>query len=147
MKSSLQLNTTNDLRCEQRLKSIDYLQCLGVPKPVYYKDKVETPLNADITFSAKAIRSDYLTTIVLAWSYLLSCRWVEILQQAGKQSRILHYKSSQLEGSFWDIIVHSQWIARVQNQTGTYYSPGMLRKERITREKYVCPQMSWFRLC
>ncbi|RAH48639.1 uncharacterized protein BO95DRAFT_471552 [Aspergillus brunneoviolaceus CBS 621.78] len=101
--------TTEDSNCEQDHKFIDYLQCFGSPAPVFYRTKAETQPEVSIPTCARPLRSGFLTSIILAWSYIISCRWVEILQRAGEKSQILHDQGMQIEESFWD-------IARVENQ-------------------------------
>ncbi|KNG90611.1 hypothetical protein ANOM_001329 [Aspergillus nomiae NRRL 13137] len=115
--------------CDQPQKSIDYLQCLGCPAPVTYRTKAEAQLDAAIPICAKPLRSGYFTSIVLAWSYIISCRWVEILQQAGEESQIFHEQGMQIEDDFWDVITQGYWVARVKKHKGAFYSPWMLRRE------------------
>ncbi|PIG88745.1 hypothetical protein AARAC_000503 [Aspergillus arachidicola] len=129
LKSSLQVKTTEDSNCNKPQKSIDYLQCLGSPAPVKYRTKAETKLEAAIPVCAKPLRSGYFTNIVLAWSYIISCRWVEILQQAGEESQILHEHGMQVEDSFWDIVTQGYWVARAEKFKGVFYSPWMVRRE------------------
>ncbi|PYI21877.1 hypothetical protein BO99DRAFT_327433 [Aspergillus violaceofuscus CBS 115571] len=129
LKSSLQMRTTEDSNCEQDHRFIDYLQCVGSPSPVLYWTKTETQLEVSIPTCAKPLRSGYLTNIVLAWSYIISCRWVEILQRAGEKSQILHDQGMQVGESFWDIVTQDCWKARVKNQNGAFYSPWMFRRE------------------
>ncbi|KAE8350625.1 hypothetical protein BDV28DRAFT_162842 [Aspergillus coremiiformis] len=131
LKSSLQVKTTEVPNCDQPQKSIDYLQCLGSPAPVTYRSKAETQLEAAIPVCANPFRSGYFTSIVLAWSYIISCRWVEILQQAGEESQILHEQGMQIEDSFWDIVTQGRWVARVKTRKGVFYSPWMLKREGI----------------
>lgn len=42
LRSSLCLQTTEDSSCNQTQKSIDYLQCIGSPRPVTYRTNTET---------------------------------------------------------------------------------------------------------
>ncbi|KAB8207173.1 hypothetical protein BDV34DRAFT_211773 [Aspergillus parasiticus] len=109
LKSSLQVKTTEDSNCDQSQKPIDYLQCVGSPAPVKYRTKAETELEAAIPVYTKPLRSGYFTNIVLAWSYIISCRWVEILQQA----------------------------ARVEKLKGVFYSPWMVRREGSRNKRYA----------
>lgn len=137
LKSSIQVKTTEDSNCDQPQKSIDYFQCLGSPKPLNYRTKAETPLEVAIPVCAKPHRSGFFTSIVLAWSYIISCRWAEILQLAGEESQILHEQGMQIEDSFWDIVTESYWVARVKKHKGVFYSPWMLRREGATKKQYV----------
>ncbi|PLB50915.1 hypothetical protein P170DRAFT_493067 [Aspergillus steynii IBT 23096] len=116
LRSSLCIRTTDHPSCTQPEKSIDFLQCLGSPKPVTYKT-AETRFH-EISFAGHTLRSGYFTSIVLAWSYIISCRWVEILQQAGED-----------KDSFWPIVTEGRWKALVKRPDGTFHSPWMLRKE------------------
>ncbi|BAE54614.1 unnamed protein product [Aspergillus oryzae RIB40] len=136
LKSSLQVKTTEDSNCDQPQKSTDYLQCLGSPAPVKYRTKTETKLEAAIPVCVKPLRSGYFTNIVLAWSYIISCRWVEILKQAGEESQILHQLGMQIEDSFWDIVTQGCWVARVEKFKGVFYSPWMVRREGSTNKRY-----------
>ncbi|KAE8410183.1 hypothetical protein BDV36DRAFT_302996 [Aspergillus pseudocaelatus] len=129
LQSSLEVKTTEVSNCDQSQKSIDYLQCLGSPAPATYRTKAETQPEATIPVYAKSFCSGYFTSIVLAWSYIISCRWVEILQQAGEDSQILHERGMQIKDAFWDIVTQGRWVARVKTRKGVYYSPWMLRRE------------------
>lgn len=135
LRSSLCIKTTEDSNCNQTQKSIDYLQCIGSPKPVTYRMNTETQLHAATPFSGNILRSGYFTSIVLAWSYIISCCWVEILQQAGEESQILHNRDTKMEDSFWDIVMQGCWIAHVKKQNDIFYSPWMLRRESATEKR------------
>ncbi|OJJ96597.1 hypothetical protein ASPACDRAFT_54470 [Aspergillus aculeatus ATCC 16872] len=135
LKSSLQMRTTEDSNCEQDHKFIDYLQCFGSPAPVFYRTKAETQPEVSIPTCAKPLRAGYLTSIVLAWSYIIPCRWVEILQRAGENSQILHDQGMQMEESFWDMVTQDCWEARVENQNGAFYSPWMFRRQGASRKR------------
>ena len=137
LRSSLCIQTTEDSNCNQTQKSIDYLQCIGSPKPVTYRTKTESQSHAAIPVSGNILRSGYFTSIVLAWSYIISCCWVEILQQAGEESQILHDRDTQMKDSFWDIVTQGCWVAHVKKQKGIFYSPWMLRREGATEKRYV----------
>ncbi|PYI01999.1 hypothetical protein BO78DRAFT_464235 [Aspergillus sclerotiicarbonarius CBS 121057] len=127
--SSLRIQTTQDPDCDQPEKAIDYYQCLGRPFPVTYQTKADTPLQAAIPVSANPLRSGYFTNIVLAWSYIISCRWVEIFQLVGEESQIFHDHNTRIEDSFWDIVTQSCWVAQIKWKKGVFYSPWMLRSE------------------
>jgi hypothetical protein len=73
--SSLHLGTTEDFSCDQSWKRIDYIQYLGFAKLVVFR-QTESP--------------SFPTNIVLAWSCILSSRWVEILQSSGMKSSLTY---------------------------------------------------------
>ncbi|PYH95906.1 hypothetical protein BO71DRAFT_322170 [Aspergillus ellipticus CBS 707.79] len=135
LKSSLRIQTTEDPDCDQPQKSIDYLQCVGLPAPPIYKTKLETQLQAAIPICAKPLRSRYFSTIVLAWSYIISCRWVEIFQLAGEKGQIFHDQDAQNDNSFWDIITQGCWAAHMKRKKGVFCSPWMLRKEADAKKR------------
>jgi hypothetical protein len=138
LRSSLQIATTEEPSCEQRWKSILHLQYLAFPAPMVYKAKSRTPVPSNVSHGLVRDRSGYLTSITLAWSYVLSCRWVEILRCAGEKSSLWHGRGEEVTKHFWDLVTRSRWMAQVNREKGTFYPPWMLRKEndRVAR-RYV----------
>ncbi|KAJ5698219.1 hypothetical protein N7462_000224 [Penicillium macrosclerotiorum] len=126
---SLRVQTTDCPDCDQRWKSIDYFQFLALPKPRIYKENKLSPQQQETDFAAQ--QSPYFSSIVLAWSYIISCRWAEILQASGLETIIRHSNSRSLTDSFWDIIIGHQWSAEVKSGSAPSYSPWMLRDEDI----------------
>jgi hypothetical protein len=110
LRSSLEVETTNDVACEQRLKAIDYFQCLGFPLPKTYNELSPSDINLTDSPDGK----QYFTSIVLAWSYIISSRWVEILQCAGETSLLYHGQDIEFKDHFWDLIIHHRWLAVVK---------------------------------
>ncbi|PLN84980.1 hypothetical protein BDW42DRAFT_198856 [Aspergillus taichungensis] len=140
LRSSLQIRTTEDPDCSQPQKSIDYYQCLGSPSPVIYKVKSDAQLQATLPICTRPFRSGYYTSIVLSWSYIISCRWVEILQKAGEDSELVHNNENTcIKDAFWDIVTNGSWRALVRRGKGTFVSPWMLTDEAATktRDNYV----------
>ncbi|KAH2252019.1 hypothetical protein KXW72_003876 [Aspergillus fumigatus] len=86
-------------------------ECLGSPTPVIYKVKSEIQLREALSGSPSCFRSGYFTSIILAWSYIVFCRWVEILQRAGEEVRSYTKRMEVFENSFWDIVTHGGWEA------------------------------------
>lgn len=103
----------------------------------------ETAMPPSVCLGLAPGRSGYLTSIVLAWSYILSSRWVEILQFAGKKSSLTHDQGEHLTTNFWALVIQSRWATQVESDTGIFYAPWMLRKaNHEPRERYV--QLSAF---
>jgi hypothetical protein len=96
LRFSLELETVGDMDCDQRWKDYVYSQRLGVPSPMVYKTSTEGQLPEGTPCYFSAPHSGYLTSITLAWSYIISCRWVEILQQAGHKSLLIHDQGAQM---------------------------------------------------
>lgn len=117
LRSSLEVETTNDPACEQRLKIIDYFQCLGFRRPMEYSTL--PPLDT-------SDEKRYFPNIVLAWSYIICSRWVEILQSAGEKSILYHAQDGDLADHFWDLIINNRWSAVVKRGKTASYAPWML---------------------
>ncbi|KAL3254696.1 hypothetical protein ABHI18_008776 [Aspergillus niger] len=96
---SLRMRTTEDMDCTQHYKWLDVVQCLGVPVPKFYE--ITTMQQQEIFLTSAPLKRGHLTSIILAWSYILSCRWVEILQEAGWNASIQHEEGLQIADSFW----------------------------------------------
>ncbi|KAK2865052.1 hypothetical protein FQN49_003954 [Arthroderma sp. PD_2] len=129
LRASLVIETTEDETCSQRYRKIEYLQCLGFPRPSKFKFRLreeESPADSDG-------RDGRLASVVLAWSYVLSCRWAEVLRQAGEEAVLRHAQGEELDSSFWHLVTHSRWSAQVEIAAGgTSYSPWMMREKSNT---------------
>lgn len=98
----MELDTTDDPTCDQRWKNVEYLQLLGCTKSTIYEirsEGLETP-SSPAPLGIPEEQAGYLTSIVLGWSYILSARWVEILQRAGEKASMLHYQGDDLVTCF-----------------------------------------------
>lgn len=131
------MKTTDDSAYNQPHKYIDYLQCVGSPAHVTYRTKAQTELHVATPIFGKPLRAGWFTSIVLAWSYIISCRWVQVLQQAGEGSRILHDQDPQVEEHFWNTVTQGSWVAQVKRHTGVFYSPWTLRSPTNQKMRYV----------
>ncbi|KAJ5608705.1 hypothetical protein N7528_009272 [Penicillium herquei] len=132
LRSSFQLQTVDTLEtdCVERWRTIDYFQDLGVRSPTIYKITTEAlPCERLPSFN---LDFGYLSSITLAWSYIISLRWVEILKRAGWNSLMLHSPEAQTIDSFWNMIIQGHWVAKCQwaskskAKEKTFYSPWML---------------------
>ena len=104
LESALELQTTDHAECDRPTKVLKSFQCLGSEqpttcKPLYAKSPREA-LPGLTDGSAK-----YLSSLVLAWSYILSCRWVEALQKPGLDASFQRLKSDDWSGCFWNFVV------------------------------------------
>jgi hypothetical protein len=124
IRSSLRIETAREGTCDKRWKCIDFSQCLGFPSPKFFEKKRSSSQYPFLSFPTLRIDQASLTTVTLAWSYILSCRWAEICQSAGERTMLLH-----LDGlDFWELITRSCWSARMQRGRGTIFSPWQLRE-------------------
>jgi hypothetical protein len=131
----MQIGTTEDPSCEQRSKYILLRQYLAFPSPKLYKTKSQTCTSSSFSHGLAQDLSGYFTSITLAWSYIFSCRWVEILRYAGEDSSLWHSRDDRVPEQFWDLVVRSRWMAQVNREKGTFYSPWMLRKGKENVER------------
>ncbi|RAK71715.1 uncharacterized protein BO72DRAFT_441329 [Aspergillus fijiensis CBS 313.89] len=135
IESEICIDSTQDPSCDQPRMSLKYRHFIAKPRPVTCRTATEMPTEVAIPASASPLRAGYFTSIALAWSYILSSRWVEILQQAGLECHMFHAKGLQLENSFWDIVLQGHWEARCRDpgdEEEQLYSPWMLRLSDIT---------------
>ncbi|KAB8277950.1 hypothetical protein BDV30DRAFT_223285 [Aspergillus minisclerotigenes] len=123
LRSRLLIETTRVSTCDQRRKSIDYFQCLGFPSPMAF-ETCTTPRHSSVSCQGLQINQAYLTTITLAWSYIISCRWVEICQGVGERAKLLHHEGL----SFWELITQSLWSAEMARGKRAILSPWQLRE-------------------
>ncbi|RAL15573.1 uncharacterized protein BO97DRAFT_312849, partial [Aspergillus homomorphus CBS 101889] len=108
------VKSTDDPACDQPQKSLEFRYCVARQWWHICPTVTVTPSRAAIPISARPLRAEYFTSIVLAWSYIFSARWVELLQQAGLECQMFHDQRLQLEDSFWDIILQGRWKAHLE---------------------------------
>ncbi|KAJ5734935.1 uncharacterized protein N7483_000060 [Penicillium malachiteum] len=131
LRSSFQLQTVDDLEtdCLERSKAFDYFQVLAAHSPTIYKITTEAlPCERLPSFN---LNFGYLSSIILAWSYIISARWVEILKRAGWNSSMLHSHDAQTTDSFWNMIIQGHWVTKCHwvskhAKEKTFYSPWMM---------------------
>jgi hypothetical protein len=114
--------TTTDLECDQRFKTTRHYQTLGIPKPVVYQliDAGDIQSLSQVDYD----KSVFLL-LVLAWSYILSSRWVEALQCTGANAQLLQGGEINTQ-NFWTLIRKQQWRAVLTHGDVTYFAPWSL---------------------
>ncbi|KAI9841021.1 MAG: hypothetical protein M1837_001051 [Sclerophora amabilis] len=117
--------TTNDLDCKARWKSMDHYQVIGICNPIMYEytNSSETQAWREMA----AVQPSLATNFMLAWTYILSCRWVEILQESGGQAELWQCEKMSAH-TFWNIILNHGWRATFTRNSKTYYAPWSLSK-------------------
>ena len=134
MVSSVRVVTTDDPECDQRFKDITYYQYIGLASPSAFEIIAD---NANFPFVFPDIRPGHLTSIVLAWSYIISCRWVEILLDAGENASFKHEFNAHLsEYNFWNLVINSRWVAQVERDNGLFVAPWMLRAKTCKVKRF-----------
>ena len=123
---ALELHTTDHTECNQSTKVLKSFQCLRYETPTTCK-----PLDASLPRKAYPGLTDcfakYLSSLVLAWSYILSCRWVELLQKAGLDASFQRLKPKDTGENFWGSVFGCRWRAILVYNSKTYYAPWTLR--------------------
>ena len=112
--------------CEQREKRVPYHLLIG--RSIWNTYREVSPFDhkkvSQLTLPLCSLKS--LKRLVLSWSYVLCCRWVEILQGSGEKA-VLHHPPTDAANDFWEIIHGEQWHATVEHKGRIYYAPFMLR--------------------
>ena len=54
--------------------------------------------------------NEHFSFLVLAWTFVLSSRWVEILKPAGEQACMTFSKEGSMK-DFWRLVARQQWQA------------------------------------
>lgn len=87
----------------------------------------------------RADQAKHLPRLILAWAYILSARWVEILIAAG-ETAFMNQRRDMNGGNFWETIVERQWEATVTRGDKVFYAPWCLEQDGVN-PKYVlhCP--------
>lgn len=121
----LRLQTSTDPICTQREKNVPFMMILASSSwetfPVIDGQKIGT-----FQVEGSALRLEHITRLVLAWSYILSCRWVEVLGRSGENATMLHQGQDE---DFWSLLRDERWRATLKRSRKTYYSPFMLRSD------------------
>ena len=123
-KYSLEWTTTKDASCDQPVKRTHHYLTLGITEPVGYKflDPSEAcPYWPGIGPD----RAPYLSYLIFGWTYILSCRWVEILQDAGEEV-VLRQSEDLNHRNFWELVVGPRWQALIVRGRNTFYAPWSL---------------------
>ena len=119
--------TTEHTQCDQTEKLIQFRQLLGYADPPLYNICDRAP--AAFLYSEFGLdQGSVFSCLILGWSYVLCCRWVEILQSSGHKA-FLRHKSSDVTESTWHLILGSHWEAVLIQNEESFYSPWMLQLE------------------
>ena len=121
LKYALELLTTRDSACERPTKRTYHYLNIGVVQPLAceYSDVSEN------AFSWPGFQPDqikHLSHLILAWAFILSSRWVEILTAAGEKAS-MNQSEDIKEGTFWKVVIGRQWRATMIRGGKTFYAP------------------------
>ena len=102
----------------------EYFQCIAVSSSIILRLEL---VASDPTSLPGSQQTRYLTSITIAWSYIISCLWVERLERAGETCMLLQENPGYTPG-FWETITQSRWSAQIKRRKGTWFSPWMLQQ-------------------
>lgn len=124
VKYSLEWTTTTDATCDQSVKRTYHYLTLGLPEPVGCKF-LGTSEACPYWPGIGADRAHYLSYLIFGWTYIVSCRWAEILQDAGEE--VLLRQSEELNHrNFWEVVAGPRWQAIIVRGGNTFYAPWSL---------------------
>ena len=135
LKYALEWATTKDSACERPTKRTYHYLNIGTLGPLAceYSDASEN------TFPWVGHQSDpieILSRLILAWDFILSSRWVEILTAAGEKAVMSQSEKIEQE-TFWKVVIGRQWQATMIRGGKTFYAPWCTGR-RIMTPDYVC---------
>lgn len=142
---ALQWETTNHHECDQSQKTSKFYQILGFSFPTPYSF-MDVNQQTELQYPGLATdRLSQLACLVLSWSYILSCRWVEILKSAGEKAQLRHSPGYNLD-RFWDLILEDQWDAVFFRNGKFFCAPWVLQQEgedEAQVERYAISSLSF----
>ena len=106
--------TTSHPECEQNVKRVRQVLLLGI----------DIPNSMDFQIIPN-VQLEQMTFLIFAWSYIMSSRWVELLQGVGEKAAI-QSSSFANDIEFRDMISNRQWRAILTHDRSEYYAPWSL---------------------
>ena len=121
LKFALEWVTTKDLACERPTKRTYHYLKIGVPE-ILACQKLDVSKNTFPWAGFLPDQTKCLPRLILAWGFILSSRWVEILTAAGE--KVVMNQSERIEKeTFWKVVVDQQWQAIMVRGSQTFYAP------------------------
>jgi hypothetical protein len=133
LKFELQIKTSVHPECDQPSRVFPHNLHLTRKEPQLYR--VHEVSHASPLFPGLRVdRACQFTCLALAWSYVLSCRWVEILQQAGEQATLQHQNVAPGSSESWAMLRRGEWCATATREGRVYYSPWLMMETGSSSE-------------
>lgn len=143
---TLEYKTTEHSKCVHNRRSSKFYQILGHSWPLPFSPCANTKYGASLYPGLASNRLQDLSCLILIWSYILSCRWVEMLQRAGHKAFLLHQTHFPAVPG-WDLIAKCRWEAILITKEATYYAPWMLtRTDQGALNMYVKDYRVFFKV-
>lgn len=129
LKYALEWVTTTDPTCERPIRRTYHYLTLGIRQPLaceFSNMSENIPLWAGL----QADQMKHLSRLILTWAYILSARWVEILNAAGEKAFMEERKDINGE-YFWEMIIERQWQATLVRGDKISYSPWCMEQNTV----------------
>lgn len=121
LKYALEWVTTKDAACERPTKRTYHYLNIGVLRPLAYEYS-DASENAFPWPGLQPDQTKHLSRLILAWAFILSSRWVEILTAAGEKAA-MNLSENIEKGTFWKVVIGRQWQATMIRGGKTFYAP------------------------
>ena len=135
LKYALEWVTTTYSACERPTKRTYHYLNIGVLEPLACESS-DASENAFPWAGLQPDQMEHHSPLILAWVFILSSRWVEILAAAGEEAA-MNQSEKMEKGTFWKIINGRQWQATMVRGGKTFYAPWYMGSYVVTLE-YVC---------
>lgn len=121
LKYALEWVTTKDSACERPTKRTYHYLNIGALRSLAF-EYWDASEDAFPWPGLQADQMKHLSRLILAWAFILSSRWVEILTAAGEQATMNQSEAID-EGTFWKVVIGRQWQATMIRGGKIFYAP------------------------
>ena len=128
--------TTSDGSCDEKIKTKDQYLSIACSElnPFIIEDDLSV-FQQQSSLHSFDIHS--FSALILAWSYILSLKWVETLKDAGEEAYL--QQSYELnEHTFWDVVI-APWQALLIHNGTTYFAPWSCNKVELATMYFSIP--------
>lgn len=119
--------TTRDATCERPLKRTYHHQTLAALRPQEW-EYLDASDNTFLWSRHQARQMKHLSRLVLAWAYILSSRWVEILKTSGEKASMRQSEGINRD-NFWEVVIERSWHATLARSGKVFYAPWCVERE------------------
>lgn len=136
MKFALEWLTTRDTACDRPLKRTYHHQTLAALRPQKW-EYLDASEDTSLWSGHQASQMKHLSRLILAWAYILSSRWVEILKTSGEKASMQQSEGISRD-NFWEVIIERRWHAIVIRSDKVFYAPWSVERQTAA-SSYVPP--------
>ena len=132
LKFALEWVTTKDVGCERPTKRTYHYLEIGVPELQACK-KLDVSKDTVPWTGFPPDQTKHLPRLILAWAFILSSRWVEILTAVGTKTAMNQSEKFEI-GTFWKVVIDGQWQAIMIRGAKTFYAPWCMGRHVVAPE-------------